>query len=171
MFRNEIGSASGNDEYIQDGKIMSLLTLASARSVWRGYEYYEANNIEAFKKISNTEMQGKLKGSNGKRYEVFIDIEHPRKSKCSCPHADGKRIICKHMIALCFSVFPEEAKKYYDEVIVRQIEEENRREEAEQKIINYIGKLKKIELQNLIFEILYDGPEWQYERFIHMYIE
>ncbi len=102
---------------------------------------------------------------------MFIDIEHPRKSKCNCPHADGKRIICKHMISLYFSVFPKEAKKYHDEVIAYEIEEEKRQEELEHKIINYIGQLKIDELKNLILEILYDGPEWQYERFVRTFIE
>ncbi|NMB97839.1 MAG: hypothetical protein GYA02_14710 [Clostridiaceae bacterium] len=40
----------------------------------------------------------------------MINIVHPRKSKCNCPHADGRRVICKHMIALYFTVFPKEAK-------------------------------------------------------------
>lgn len=26
----------------------------------------------------------------------MIDTEHPKKSKCNCPHAEGKKIVCKH---------------------------------------------------------------------------
>lgn len=150
---------------------MSLLTIASARSVWRGYEYYEMENVLTSVKVSSCEIKGNVRGNSNTHYKVFIDTEHPRKSKCNCPHADGKRIICKHMIALFFHVYPEEAKKYYDEVISYELEEEKRQEELEHKLTQYIGSLKKNELQNLILEMLFDGPEWQYERFLHMYIE
>ncbi len=47
------------------------------------------------------------------------------KSHCNCPHANGKRIICKHQVALYFSVFPEEADQYYKEVIEYEEEEES----------------------------------------------
>ena len=157
-------------DYIKETS-MSLLTLASGQSIWRGYDYFKEKNVLTFNKISNAEIKGLIRGSQNKHYEVFIDTEHPRKSKCDCPHADGKRVICKHMIALYFSAFPKEAKRYYDEVISYAMEEEKHQEELENKIISYIGRLKKDELQNLILEILFDGPEWQYDRFIRMYIE
>jgi uncharacterized Zn finger protein len=150
---------------------MRLLTLASGQSAWRGYEYFEENKVLTSNKISDTEINGRVRGSANNRYEVFIDLKHVRKSKCNCPHANGKRIICKHMIALYFSVFPKEANRYYNEVIAFEEEEKKRQEELEHKIINYIGRLKKNELQNLILEMLFDGPEWQYDRFVHMHIE
>ncbi|MHC1694395.1 MAG: SWIM zinc finger domain-containing protein [Eubacteriales bacterium] len=150
---------------------MSLLSLASAQSVWRGYEYFKEKNIITFNEVSNTKFKGSLKGSGGNYYETYIDIEHPRKSRCNCLHANGKRIICKHMIALYFHTFPKEAEKYYNEVIVYELEEEKRQEEMEQKVINYIRRLKKDELQELILKILFDGPEWQYEEFINKHIE
>lgn len=122
---------------------MSLLTLASGQSVWRGYEYVQSKNVLTFRKISDTEIKGTIRGSGNTHYEVFIDTVHPRKSKCNCPHADGKRIICKHMIALYFTAYPKEAEKYYTEVISYEIEEEKRQEELENKIISYVGRLKK----------------------------
>lgn len=150
---------------------MSLLTLASAQSVWRGYEYFKEKNVFTSNIISNTEIKGRIRGSDNRHYEVLINTEHPRKSKCNCPHADGKRIICKHLIALYFTAYPKEAKKYYNEVISYEIEEEKRQEELENKIISYVGRLRKDELQTIIFEMLFDGPEWQYDRFVNMYIE
>ena len=36
----------------------------------------------------------------------------------------------------------------------------------EYKVIDYLHKLKKSELEQLLLQILFDGPEWQYERFI-----
>ena len=114
---------------------MGLLDLASAASAWRGYEYYKAGNVLTKIKLSETEYKGVLQGSDNKRYEVFIDIEHPRKSHCNCPHAKGKRIICKHQVALYFSVFPREAENYYKEVLEYEEEEERRQEELDKKIV------------------------------------
>ena len=150
---------------------MGLLDVASGKSVWRGYEYFSNKNVIVRQKISDTEIKGIVRGSNNTHYEVFIDVEHPRKSKCNCPHADGRRIVCKHMVALYFTVFPDIAKKYYDEVINYWEEEEKRQEEIEDKVISYIHKMKKDELAQAFLQFLFEGPEWQYERFIREYID
>ena len=70
------------------------------------------------------------------------------------------------MIALYFSTFPKKAEKYYNDVIKYREEEEQRQEELEYNVIDYLHKLKKSELEQLVLQILFDGPEWQYERFI-----
>ena len=150
---------------------MGLLELASYKSVWRGYEYYDEKNVIAFEKSNDSVIKGVVRGSGRKRYNVSIDLEHPRKSKCNCPHADGRRVICKHMVALYFSAFPEEAIKYYEEVISYHEEEEKRQEELEYKVINYVHNLKKSELEQLLLQVLFEGPEWQYERFIYENID
>lgn len=150
---------------------MGLLNLASYKSVWRGYEYFNERYVITHIKQSPTEIKGIVRGSGNNRYNVFIDLEHPRKSKCNCPHADGKRIICKHMIALYFTAFPNEAKKYYEDVIKYQEEEDRRQEELEYKVLDYVHNLKKSELEDLLLQVLFDGPEWQYERFIRENIE
>ena len=150
---------------------MGLLELASNKSVWRGYEYFNQRNVITHIKQSETEIKGMVRGSGEKHYDVFIDLEHPRKSKCNCPHADGKRIICKHMIALYFFAYPEEAKKYYKDVIEYWEQEEQRQEELENKVIDYVHKLKKSELEQYLLQMLFDGPDWQYERFIRENIE
>lgn len=68
--------------------------------------------------------EGEVKGSNGNVYQVSIDINHPRKSKCNCPFANGRRVVCKHMVALYFFYFPEQA-----EAIITEIEEEEKAQE------------------------------------------
>ena len=42
--------------------------------------------------------------SGTKEYNVYLNLEKPRKSTCNCPLANGKRIICKHIVATYFSV-------------------------------------------------------------------
>lgn len=54
-----------------------------------------------------------VQGTNIKPYNVLINIKHPKKSECDCPFANG-HTICKHMVALFFSISPEEYNDYAD---------------------------------------------------------
>ena len=47
-----------------------------------------------------------------------------------------------------------------------QKEEEEREEELSNRLIEYVCKMKKSELQMELLQILFDGPEWQYDRFL-----
>lgn len=150
---------------------MGLLNLASMASAWRGYECYTEKKVLKSTKISDSEFEGILKGSGGNKYDVFIDIEHPRKSHCNCPHAKGKRIICKHQVALYFSEFPKEAENYYKRVIEYEEEEERRQEEIDKKIIAYINSLSKEELRQILYNVIYDNGDYVYERFVNEHID
>ncbi len=145
---------------------MGLLECASYASVWRGYDYFKNNKVLNFKKWEEGVFTATVAGSTKEPYSVEIYIEHPRKSKCNCPHANGKRIVCKHMIATYFSAFPKEAEKFYTDVIAYQEEAEKREEELADKVCQYVWKMKKDELQQAFLEMLFDGPEWQFDRFI-----
>lgn len=90
---------------------MSILTSASSSSVSRGYDYYKNNKVNNINQLNDYEFEGYVEGSLKDPYYVKIDIEHPRKSYCDCPHANGN-ITCKHMTALYFELFPEEVEDY-----------------------------------------------------------
>lgn len=150
---------------------MGLLNLASGASMWRGYGYYQEKKVISLQKNSDTEIEGMVSGSKGARYVVFLNLEHPRKSHCNCPHANGRRIICKHMVALYFSVFPKEAEAYCQEVLDYEKEVEQQEEKLEQAVISRISHMRKEELKEALLDILFYGPEWQYDRFIRDYIE
>ncbi len=90
---------------------MSILTSASSSSVSRGYDYYKKNKVRNVKQLNDHEFEGYVDGSLKNPYYVKIDIAHPRKSYCDCPHANGN-ITCKHMTALYFELFPEEVEDY-----------------------------------------------------------
>ena len=92
---------------------MSILTSASSSSVSRGYDYYKSNKVHNVNQLNDQEFEGYVDGSLNKPYYVKINIEHPRKSYCDCPHANGN-ITCKHMTALYFELFPDEADDYED---------------------------------------------------------
>lgn len=90
---------------------MSILTSASSSSVSRGYDYYKYNKVSNVKQLNDHEFEGYVDGSLKNPYYVKINIEHPRKSYCDCPHANGN-ITCKHMTALYFELFPDEVDDY-----------------------------------------------------------
>lgn len=145
---------------------MGFLDCAGGASSWRGYEYFKGNKVRSITQIGETQYRAEVSGSNGRSYDVLVDTAHPRKSKCNCPHADGRKIVCKHMIASCFTAFPEEAERFYAEVIAYPEEEEERREALENKVLSYIGKMNKAELQQALIDALFSGPEWMYEQIV-----
>lgn len=55
---------------------------------------------------------------------------------------------------------------------VENTEEEGKREAGNDDMLQkYINKLSKSELQEALIQVLYDGPEWQFKRFINEYIK
>lgn len=150
---------------------MGLLDIASSNSTWRGLDYYKENKGAYYKKVSDSEYEGIINGSNGKKYNVFMDIEHPRKSKCDCPHANGKRVICKHIVALYFTVFPNEVDNFLKEVEEAEKEYEEYEQKLYDKTIKYINSMSKNELKEALIETLNIAPEWFYDRFVRNRID
>lgn len=149
---------------------MKVINIASGNSTWRGLEYYKEKKILSYNKIDEFRYEGKAKGSNNDIYNVFLDIEHPRKSKCDCPHAKDKRIICKHIVALYFTIFPNEVKVFLKDVEEAQKEYEEYENNLYNKTINYIKAMSKSELEEAIIDILNVAPEWVYDRFVRDYV-
>lgn len=150
---------------------MGLLDIASSNSTWRGLDYYKENKGAYYKKVSDSEYEGIINGSNGKKYNAFMDIEHPRKSKCDCPHANGKRVICKHIVALYFTVFPNEVDNFLKEVEEAEKEYEEYEQKLYDKTIKYINSMSKNELKEALIETLNIAPEWFYDRFVRNRID
>lgn len=143
---------------------MGLINCASGQSIWYGYEYYKNKNVVSFNQTEDGVYEGTIRGTN--LYQTQIDINRPRRSACNCPLAKGKRIVCKHMIALYFAAFPEEAVKYSNWVNEQEEKAEQWQEELERRVKNYIMKLSKSQLQSELLTVLFDGSEWVYDRFI-----
>ena len=104
---------------------MALLDLCSNNSYWRGLDYYENKRVKNLNQISKYEFEAEVEGS--KVYQVHLDANHQRKCTCSCPHAAGRYVVCKHKVAVYFAAFPEEAQKAIDERN-RYFEEQEERE-------------------------------------------
>ena len=105
-----------------------------------------------------------VKGTNN--YNVHLDIEHPRKSLCNCPLANGKRIICKHIVATYFTAFPNEAVSFEEEQNRLQEEYEKEQEEEYDKAIKYLNRMSKQELIEELIQVFDYGPEWIYNDFV-----
>lgn len=150
---------------------MRYINGASFNSQQRGYDYYKDGMVKEFGMIDDGIIQALVKGSGGSVYDVEVNVNHPKKSKCNCPFADGNTKICKHKVATFFAAFPEEAKEYEEDVVKAIEEEEQYWEEAEYKLDGYLRSLTKAELISTVYELLYDLPEWAYERFIMSHIE
>lgn len=142
---------------------MSVISAASAQSAYRGYEYYEARAVTQLEKTEDGFLIGKVLGSGKNCYDVTVNLAHPKKSNCTCPHAAGRQIVCKHMVAAYFTAFPQEAERYIAEM-------EQDWDEYEEQVIQFVREMKKSELQQALLQLLFDGPEWQYEKFLEEYV-
>lgn len=133
---------------------MGLVEIASAKSVWRGMDYYNNKKVVSWE-ISGTECyDGEVSGNEGNTYTVHIDKGHPRKSTCSCPFAEGRRVVCKHMIALYFTAEPKAAKDFLKQVKEWEAEEEVREQQHYEDLKKYVKSLSKSELQDQLLNAL-----------------
>lgn len=135
---------------------MGLIDLASSNSLWRGVDYYQSKNVKKIKKISDDEYNSIVSGTE--EYNVHIDINHPRKSTCTCPFAAGRRVICKHMVATFFTIYPEEAEKIIKEEQEYEEVEERLFEEHLEEVKEYVNGLTDDEVRAALIDKLMD--EW-----------
>lgn len=136
------------------GIFYGLIELASGNSVWRGMDYYERKKVISWEQDETDSYNGAVSGSEGNQYLVHIDKTHPRKSKCNCPFADGRRVICKHMIALYFTTEPQAAKDFLKQVEEWEKEKEEREKQHYEDLKKYVKSLSKTELQEKLLQSL-----------------
>ena len=148
---------------------MGILSLASGKSLDRGYHYFIYQKVLSFSQKDENCYCGTVSGSNHSEYEVEVNIAHPRKSHCNCPHAEGRRIICKHIVALYFTVFPEEAEEYIREMEALWQQAEEIHEYREERIMECIRNLDRMELEEALSSFLLSGPDWQMDEFLNIY--
>lgn len=142
-----------------NGDYMGLIELASGNSVWRGMDYYNNKKVISWEKTGSERYDGIVSGNSATPYSVHIDKVHPRKSTCNCPFADGKRVVCKHMIALLFTAEPKVAKDFLKEVEKWEAEEEAREQQHYEDLRKYVKSLSKSELQEQLLNALVELEE------------
>lgn len=138
---------------------MGLIEVASGESIWRGMDYYENHKVISWNQSGNAAYDGEVSGSEGEIYHVHIDMEHPRRSVCNCAFAAGRRVVCKHMIALYFTAKPEAAKGFLKQVDEWQKEEEERKQQHYIELRKYVNALSKAELREHLYNALIELEE------------
>ena len=151
---------------------MSIFTSASGKSIYRGYDYYLNNKVSNLVKISDTEYEAWVQGSKEQPYRVHLNIHKPKTSVCDCPFANGRKI-CKHMVAVYLTAFPDEAEDYKRQLEEYEAEEEQREQEFEalcNKVLDTIDSMSVDDLKQVLLQFLFEGPEWQFERFVDEWV-
>lgn len=87
---------------------MIILTDARPNIINEGYDYYIANKVSNIKQLKRYQFAGYVQDDKEEPYYTTINLEYPKTSYCDCEYVN-KNKICKHMIAIYFSVFKEEA--------------------------------------------------------------
>ena len=139
---------------------MALIDLASSKSVWRGMEYYKQNKVLSCAANADGTYEGEVVGSGTDNYHVHVDLEHPRKSTCDCPLANGKRIICKHIVAVSLCVDDSEAERFKSESPYAS-EEEERRAKKYEKYMSFARTMSKEELREAYVELMIELDEYR----------
>lgn len=138
-------------------KNMGIISSASGSSCWRGLDYHKNNKIKNIKRISNIEYSSVAFGTLD--YNVYLNLEKVRKSTCNCPLANGKKIICKHIVATYFSVVPNSAIEFEKEQEKLQEEYELYQDNEYKNAIKYINEMNKKDLVEELLHIFDYAPE------------
>ncbi len=138
---------------------MGLIETASANSVWRGMDYYEAKKVISWERSGTFAYDGIVSGSEGNKYTVHIETNHPRRSTCNCPFAEGRRVVCKHMIALYFTAVPNAADDFLRQVEEWEAEEQEREKQHYEDLRKYVNQLSKAELRERLYDALVELEE------------
>ena len=117
-------------------------------------DYYNNKKVESWKEVEQGIYNGIVTGSGNNKYIVHVNKFHPRKSTCNWPFADGRRVVCKHMIALYFTAEPNAATDFMKEVEKWEEEEELREQEHYEDLRQYVKSLSKTELQEQLLDAL-----------------
>ena len=137
---------------------MHFINLGSYNSQFRGLDYFEEKKVIEYEKVNSNQYKSKVKGSYGSVYDVMIDVDHPRRSTCNCEHANGRRVVCKHMIATYFTVFPFKVQEFHDDLerMNHEYEEEmqRRRDEREKQVKEYVNSLSAKEVRKELIRLL-----------------
>lgn len=102
---------------------------------------------------------GTVSGSDGAVYTVHVDKKHPRKSTCNCLFAAGRRVICKHMVAIYFTAEPKALEDFQHQVEIWEEEEIQREQDHYAELRRYVYSLSKQRLQEELLAALVELEE------------
>ncbi len=156
---------------------MGILECASEASVWRGYHYYKERRVVYMEEIRAHVYAAAVQGTQKEPYAVEMDLDHPEESTCSCPYAMNMQVVCKHIVATYFAIFPEAAEALeraadedydddYDEDYDEDCDDEALSEGMYRAVLRRVLSMEQMELQHTLLQLLFNGPSRQLARFI-----
>lgn len=159
---------------------MGVLECASEASVWRGYHYYKERRVVYMEEIRAHVYAAAVQGTQKEPYAVKMDLDHPEESTCSCPYAMNMQVVCKHIVATYFAIFPEAAEALeraadedydvddedYDDDDDEDYDDEALSEGMYRAVLRRVLSMEQMELQHTLLQLLFNGPSRQLARFI-----
>lgn len=159
---------------------MGILECASEASVWRGYHYYKERRVVYMEEIRAHVYAAAVQGTQKEPYAVKMDLDHPEESTCSCPYAMNMQVVCKHIVATYFAIFPEAAEALeraadedydvddedYDDDYDEDYDDEALSEGMYRAVLRRVLSMEQMELQHTLLQLLFNGPSRQLARFI-----
>ena len=144
-------------------QLISIIKLASARSVWRGLGYHEQGHVKQLA-IHGSAPDALMEGNAEEPYQIHVNIEHAKQSTCTRPFVHGSHKMCKHMVATVFSAIPGQVEAFR-----REVEHADRAyEEAERNRLaalwREVRSLNKAELQQRYFDALLEIDDLRHTR-------
>ena len=90
------------------------------------------------------------------------------------------QVVCKHIVATYFAIFPEAAEALeraadedydvddedYDDDYDEDYDDEALSEGMYRAVLRRVLSMEQMELQQALLQLLFDGPEWQLDRFV-----
>jgi uncharacterized Zn finger protein len=140
---------------------VTFYSSASNASLWRGIDYYKQGRVKSFGKNADGFIIGRVAGSDDNEYDVCIDISHPKRSTCNCPFANGRYVVCKHMIALYFTSTPGSYEKFEKDMdcleVQYELEEEKWRKETLKHIKEHVKGMSAKQVREKLVDIYYQN--------------
>lgn len=143
---------------------MGLIDIASSKSVWRGMEYYKQNKVLSYTMNDDGTCEGVVVGRGNDNYLVHADMEHPRKSTCNCALANGKKIICKHIVAVSLCLDESEGERFKTEKTVYASEEDERRAKKYEKYMSFANTMSPRQLREAYVELMIELGEYRLKK-------
>ncbi len=144
---------------------MDVLTTASLKAKRSGYYCYKNDCVKEVKEVTARVFEARIIEDSGEIVTVKLDLNKTGKSACNCKQASGKRVVCMHMVAVFFKLFPAEAKRYYDEYL-KPYDGVYERILKKQNFKKYLLKADRAELIDVICELLDSCTDKTLDRFL-----
>lgn len=149
---------------------MGFYDISPRISVYKGYKLYTDDAVLCCEKCGETQYMGQVKDENHV-YSVFVDLDHPRTSKCTCAKAVGRRIICVHKAALFFAASPEGVmahKKWLEEMEEQDLEYDSA---LCKEVAAYVETLDAAQLRRELLRLLSTHPRWKHSSLVQSMYE